>query len=220
MKPTDLLVVLNPRKIPECMAAIKGLDIDLVYLRNMTEAQIAINWGAYIERYSKYNRWILVGDDCIPRQHALDAVLAIHDAGHPVVTGWSNLSAEDWRSNLTKSPLIGDHPTTGAYDLYTCEEVFGWRDPIVPTSLTGFTLACATREFWAAYPFAVYGGHPGYGSDFHFSKRLEYDNIPIVAAREGFCYHVKERWNQGDRDERKRLYIGIEQAGEHLIRAA
>lgn len=206
----DLLVVLNPRKIEDCVQSLRELDLDVLWLQNMTEANIADNWDVLLERYGDYDRWILAGDDMIARQHALDAVLSLHDEGYPVVTGWSNIAHSDLRANLTKTPLVGDVPTVGAYDLYHCEEVFGHPSPAVKTWLTGFTLCCASVDMWRAYPFSVYGGHPGYGSDFSFSKRLELDGIPIIAAREGFCWHVKENWNQVDRDERKRSYVGIE----------
>lgn len=210
----DLLVILNPRVIDECMAAFKKLDIDLLWLRNYSEKGVEDRWPVLLDQYGDYDRWIIAGDDSICRQHAVDAVLALSDEGHPIVTGWSNLASEDMRSNLCKSPLRGDYPTTLSYDLYSCAEVFTWREPWLPTTLTGYTLAAASVDFWREYPFKVYGGEPGYGSDYHLSKRLEYDGIPIVAARDAFCWHVKERWSQTDQEPRKRLLVGIEPSGE------
>ena len=38
MKP--LLMVMNPRTIPQCMQAIESLDIDKVWLKNWTEREL------------------------------------------------------------------------------------------------------------------------------------------------------------------------------------
>lgn len=205
----DLLVVLNPRRIPECLAAIEGLEPDILWLRNLSEYQIQEEWPGLLDRYSEYDRWVIVGDDCVPRQHALDAVLNLSDEGHPIVTGWSNIAETDMRSNLAKSPLKGDEPAPKAYNLYTAREVFCWLTPEVPTYLTGLTLCAATVDFWREYPFQVFGWGGGWASDYHLSKRLERDGVPIVGARDGFCWHYKHMWGRQDPD--KKILAGIEE---------
>jgi hypothetical protein len=66
-----------------------------------------------------------------------------------------------------------------------------------------------SREMWARFPFGCFGsGSRGYSSDFHLSRRLRDEGVPMVAAQAGYVTHVKERWNQLDRAESKRLMIG------------
>jgi len=47
-----------------------------------------------------------------------------------------------------------------------------------------------------------------WATDHHLSGRLADDGVPMVAARDGFVTHVKERWMHGDRDPAKRLLVG------------
>src|SRR5262249_20885591 len=145
-------------------------------------------------RTEGYDRIVSFGDDAILRQPALDAVLKLHDEGWPIVTGYSNLARNDYRVNLASR--IGDN--LGEHDLYDLCDVMSWPEPMVPTALTGYTLLCMERDFWRRFDFQVYGIYPGWGSDFNVSKRFQHAEIEMVAAREGFCYHVKDVWNVMD----------------------
>lgn len=192
----DLLLVLNPREIEECLASIRELPIDKLWIRRLREHDIQERWPEILELASDYDRLTMIADDAIVRSHALEAVLSLH-AEHPVVTGYSNLSLTDYRVNLTKTPL-GDVPGEDAYNLYDLSEVMAWSEPTLPTFLTGYTLLCMSHAMWQRFPFEVYGDWPGWASDFHVSKRLTREGVPIVAAREGFCFHTKEKWNHRD----------------------
>lgn len=207
----DLLVILNPRRIGECLAAFAGLDIDKLWVRNMTEPQIQEHWPQILDRAMHHDRLLVVSDDGVVRPHALQAVRELLDDGHPVVTGYSNLSSEDFRVNLTKGPLRTDVPTVEAYDLYTLAEVLEHPTAVVPTWFAGMCLTGMSVGLWERYPFRV--TRNGAQSDFSLAKRLEADRVPIVAAREGFVWHVKERWNDFDREPRKRLFVSGEPAG-------
>lgn len=212
----DLLVVLNPRKIEECLAAFDALPIDRLWIRNMSEYQIQEAWPQVMAEATGYDRLILASDDGIPRPHALRLVLDALDAGHPVATAYSNLSSTDFRVNLTKQPTK-DAPSEDAYDLWHFNEVQAHRDPLVPTYFTGMCLTGMSRELWVKYPFQTFWDEPpGSCSDFVLSKRLVNAGVPIVACRDAFVFHVKETWNQADREVRKRLYIGLEPAAIEL----
>jgi len=195
---SDLLVVLNPRRMAEPMAAFQRLPIDRLYVRGMREFDVESNWIEIMERTSGYERLIVAGDDGIVRPHALEAVQRLLDAGHPVVTGYSNLSETDYRVNLTKSPLKGDAPSEDAYNLWDLPAVMTYHFEAVPTYFSGYTLLGMERELWERYPFRVFGGWPGFGSDFSISKRITDDKVPIVAAREAFVWHQKAVWNHTD----------------------
>ena len=205
----DLLVVMNPRRIPQCMAAIEQLPIDKLWLRDMSEAQIADWWPRIMDAADGYQRLIMVGDDSCPRWHALDTVLGLHEhQPDSAITGYSNLSAVDYRVNLTKSPLRGD-PSPDAYDLYTLQDIQEHPHMLVRTWLTGLTLLCMDTGMWERFPFDVYGRDAGgFASDYHLSVRLDQAGLEMWAARDAFVWHVKERWNEGDQAPEKQLLVG------------
>jgi hypothetical protein len=204
----DLLVILNPRRIEECIRPLLELDIDRLWVKNMSEARIAAIWSEILELAAPYDRLIVQSDDGVVRPHALVAVQELLDDGHPVVTGWSNLSGSDFRANLTKTPL-GPAPAEDAYDLYTMAEVMEYPDIAVPTFLVGMALTGMSVELWEEFPFKVFPVDCAQ-TDFYLSKRLEEADIPMVGARDGFVWHVKQVWNKEDTDPRKQLLVAVE----------
>jgi len=202
----DLLVVMNPRDIPECMDAIRSLQIDKLWLRRLTEGKIADRWGEVLDMAAGYDRLIMQSDDGIPRSHALAAVRGLLDEGHPVVSGYSNLSVDDMRVNLCKS-LVTAEPKENSYEFYTLQEVQESMVPAVPTAVVGFALTGMSVDLWTRFPFDVWSRPPGNASDFMLSRRLLEAKIPMVGARDAFVYHGKPVWNTGDRDERRRLLL-------------
>jgi hypothetical protein len=203
---SDLLIILNPRRIEECLSAFRALPIDKLWIRNMTEYQIAGCWPEILERSKGYDRLIVQSDDGIVRPHALAEIIRLLDE-HPVVTGYSNLSSTDFRVNITRSPqaeTIG----TSAYDLYTLPEVMEAQADTLPTFLVALCITGMAHEMWGHFPFRTYFDEPpGNGSDFCLSRDLHAAGVPMVAARDAFVWHVKERWNTADLDPRKRLYL-------------
>lgn len=208
----DLLIILNPRDIRECIQSYQELDIDRLWIRNMSELEITERWHEVIEAAAGYQRLVIVSDDAVVRQPALDAVLDLMDVGHPVVTGYGNLDMGDWRVNLNKAPLaVQSWPDS--YDFYTLGEVLSWPTRDVPTTVVGFALTAMPIELWVRFPFDCDGG-----ADFNLSHKLTGQGIPMVGAREGFIWHVKETWNRRDTEPRKRLLVGVEPASIDLDR--
>jgi len=202
----DLLLVLNPRRIEECIQSYQELPIDRLWIRNMSELKITERWPEVLEAARGYERLIIVSDDAVVRPHALTAVQELLDEGHPVVTGYANLDMTDPRVNLNKAPL-GEQSVIDEYDFYTLGEIMCWPEKTVPTTVVGFALTGASYELWERFPFQAH-----LGSDWSFSKRVTGAGIPMVAAREAYIWHVKEVWNRTDTEPRKRLLVGEEPA--------
>lgn len=206
-----VLVVMNPRRITECIEGIKGCRIDKLWIENTWEREIADRWDEVLDLTAAYERIFLISDDAIPHTYQIEMLSELLDRGHPVVTGYSNLSVADMRVNLTKGPL-GDVPTVDAYDFYSLAEIQEFPREVVPTTVVGFSLTGMSREMWTRFPFQVQP-ESGCQSDYNLAKRLERAGIPMVAHRDVFVWHVKQVWNQGDTDPRKRLLIGVEPKG-------
>lgn len=204
-----LLAVMNPRRIPECMAAFEAVSVDKVWLRGFTERQLVeVVPGVVAEaRRRGFSHLVVCSDDVVVSQRAVDAVLELLRAGDQVVTGFCALDASDPRVNLTSEPLRGPSPTVEAYSFWLRAQVEEWPERRGRSWFAGMCLTGMPLELWDAYPFACFGD-PGYGSDFSLSVRLQMDGIPIVAARDGFVRHVKETWNRRDVADEKRLLVG------------
>lgn len=205
----DVLAIMHARNIPECLDSIRGLDIDKLWMNGYTERGIADHAFPAVLGYDYEWIWV-VSDDIIIRQPALDAVRRVRDEGnHPVVTGYSQGSHTDWTVNLTREPLRPG-PLDQAYNFRQYPECVAWPDPVIPTWFTGMSLTGMTRDLWLKHPFDCFGT-PGYASDFWTSARLQEDAVPIVAAREGFCYHWRHNRIYGDDRDAKTQHDQIEQ---------
>ncbi len=202
-----LLCIMNCRAIPECINSYRALTgIDLAWMSGYTDAQL----GAVHQRIvatTDYDAYIVVSDDCIVTQAALDTVLELLAAGHPAVTGWCRLHTRSNLVNLCHAPLIGNKPHKDAYPFSTVAQIHAHPDPIVPTHFMGFSLTGLTREMWERYPYGAFTEirRSGYSSDFHLCIRLRDDGVPMVAARDGYVEHVKV---VGPRPRTHRLLIG------------
>lgn len=205
----DLLVVLNPRRIPVCIDALEQLEIDKLWIRNMSERTIERVWADDIQPViDMYDRAFVISDDTIPRPNALNAVRTLLDDGADVATGYCNLSATDMRVNITKKPL-GDLQTDAqVYDFFTLAEMQEMGEQTVRTWFTGFCLTGMSSELWRAFPFQCEGR--GWASDYNLSRRLADCDVPIFTRPSAFVWHVKEVWNQIDYAPEKRLLVGRE----------
>ena len=197
----DVLLVMNPRQIPECMEPLSDLPIQRIHLQGFTEAALASEGFPQALEYDFDWYWVM-SDDIIVRPQALEAVRTVRDLGHPVVTGYSQRSHTDWRVNLTRQPLMAGSPGIAAYDFRTFAEIVSWPDRSVPTWFAGFSLTGMSREMWLRFPFETFGD-PGWASDFSLSQRLGLAGVPIMAAREGFAYHWRHNdlYGEDPRDE-------------------
>lgn len=210
MKP--LLVVLNPRDIPECKDSISELDCDLLWASYMTEAEAARKINAAVAENPTYDAIGMIADDCIVSQEALDAVLDDLEEAE-AVTGWCRLDRTHPLANVTKGPMKLRHPGIDAYGpWYQARELIEHEGARLPTGFMGFALTFLTRELWDRFPMQPMAADgKGFASDFSLSLRLQEAGVPMWVTCCSQVTHVKERWAwewTPDTDPRKRLLIG------------
>lgn len=204
----SLTVVMNPRRIPECIAGFESLTTDVAWVTGYAVIELPPIINGLIAD-TDYDAYTICADDCIVSQDALDAVLALTEAGAPAATGWCRLDRTHPLVNLTRTPLRGAAPSESSYDFYTAEEVEGWPEPSLPTGFMGMALTTMPRQMWERFPFACFSHRgQGWATDFNLSARLRDAEVPMVAAREGFIDHVKEKWLRGDQAPEKRILVG------------
>lgn len=215
-----LLIILNPRRITQCMDAFAALHVDKAYVRNYTEAQIAHTaWRDVMERAPWADPISVVSDDTIVTQKALSTVLALQ-ATHPnlCVTGWCPLATGHHLCNLSCNRLPKGPPEAGSYDFLTCDDARAERPGLISSSFTGMALTTMSRELWERFPFGVYGPMgKGFSSDYHLSYRLQ-DSISIVSHRDAEINHVKATWNTLDRTPGRELMVGREPSQVFVVR--
>lgn len=199
-----LLLIFNPRHIEECVDSIERLPIDQAWLTGYTEAELEHVIGSVVAN-TGYSHYLAVSDDAIIPSFALEAILDTLDTeAHPVVTGYSNLDATDMHVNLTKTPFRNLRESTiEDYDLYHLSEALGWPDDLIPTCFAGFAVTGMSRDMWLKYPYRS----DNVPSDYNLCRRLQVDGVPIVAPKQAFMWHAKDRINEGGTG-RKRLLIG------------
>lgn len=207
------LVVLNARDIPVCSRSLDALNIPKIRLTGWTEKQIADVAMPWVLKETDFDDYVMVADDVIVRQHALDHVidlLEVTDA--EVATGWCQRSHTDWQTNVTRSPLKGAHPEVGAYDFYDTQEIVSMATPRFRTWFSGMALTGMSRQMWQQYPFQCYHdddlSKAGYGSDFKLAFRLQADSVPILCHRDAFVYHWRHEWRHTNDSRDDRLIVG------------
>ncbi len=206
MKP--LLLVLNPRRIPECVNAISSLPIDKAWLSNYTEYELK-DVIPDVLASTDHDLVGVLSDDTVPTPYALEAVLDA-TANSMVTTGWCRLDDTSPYVNLSTEPLATSTPTSSAYHFPTIDYVLDHDEPTLRTYFAGHCLTFMSRELWDEFPWDCHGGPPGYASDLSLSYRLGQAGIPITAARDGEVRHVKARWNYIDDTPGRELLIGKE----------
>lgn len=116
ISPESCLMIMNPRDIPECILSLKSLPIDKVWFRGYTEPQLEPIIHKFISD-TKYKYYILVSDDVIVTQNALENLIEYQNQ-YSVITGWCNIyPVEAWSkkiplANLELKPIENERTTT------------------------------------------------------------------------------------------------------------
>jgi len=217
MKFDPLLAVMNPRRIPECMASLEALPIRRAWLQRYTEWELQSVISSIVEDEAiHFSHLGLVSDDVIVSPEALAAVLDVARV-HDVATGYCRLDQTHPLVNVTKRPVTFSEPSVEAYHFYSFDEVQTQARTFC-TGFVGFAVTFMPREMWRRFPFEVYGSpDKSYASDYSLSYRLNAAGVEMYAAREGYCDHVKRVWNslEDAKDAstpERRLLIGEEPA--------
>jgi GT2 family glycosyltransferase len=193
MKP--LLMVMNPRTIPQCMEALEALQVDKVWLKNWTEREL-VTVIADVVANTDHDVIGLISDDTTPLQECLDLVLQ-EFTPDAVFTGYCNMDDTTDDVNLSSEPLVVKPRAT--YDCYTFPKKSDVdnHSGLYRSWFTGFAMTFMSRDMWLKYPFDCIDT-PGYQSDYRLSVRLQQDGVPIWAVPGAFMQH----WRGGDESTR------------------
>jgi len=210
-----VLMIMNPREIPECLKAFKGLAIPKVWFKAFWQVQLEEVMNEWI-RAHPYDNYIIASDDLLPTQPALDVVLKGLES-HEVFTGWCRFSPGNPKSalivnnggpGLVFGAMFRLYHMTGMtihnrldyFKLLRFTEasaIAGLPSEFL-TSHVPFAFTGMRRELWLKYPYRCEhsGRRPhGSSSDHMLSTRLRRDGVPMWAGRDAYFEHLRSLRN-------------------------
>lgn len=208
--PKPLLLVLNPRRIRECVDAITSLPIDKAWLENYTETELCSIVPRVLAE-TTHDPIGVISDDAAPTAEALSAVLSI-TTPDTVSTGYCTLDESSDLTNLSMVELPRPDPTVESYAFPPLSVIKDASTTRFRTYFAGHTLTFMPRSMWDRFPWMVYGPEPGCASDYMLSWRLQEAGIPIYAHPAAYVRHVKSRFNTLDDTPGRELRIGKDPA--------
>lgn len=206
-----LLIVMNGRCIPAVMQSFEELQgVTVCYIRGRTEMEIAELFPVILRQWERSSGLVgVVSDDVVVTQRTVDRVfdLSAKIGGAPA-SGWCCLDSTSPIASVCCNDLVDTNPQPSSYELETAEWVRSHAEPF-RASFAGLALHVMDRGMWDWYPFGAYGdGKRSWASDYHLSRRLNQDGVPILVDPDAFVLHLKERWQCRDRAPEKQLFIG------------
>jgi len=190
----DVLMILQPRAIPEAISSLRGLAIDKAWFRAFDEPAVVAAVNDFVQQ-TRYTNYLIVADDVVVDQSALDCVREMLQR-HEAATGYCHLAAGDERVNLTRSPVRmanGNHATWTDYDFLTIDEVRRHRGEFA-SGFGGWALSGMRRRLWLRYPMRVNGSTKAQ-SDHDTSLRMGRDGLEWWTHPAAYIHHLKEDAN-------------------------
>lgn len=188
------LLIMQPRQIPEVIKNYSKAKIDKVWFRAFNEPQVCIQMNNFIKEHDEYSHFVIISDDGLFEQEALDCVLSHND--YDIFTGYCNLHFEEDGKTMSKEVALcknplgfknGKFPLEEDYDLYTFDEIKDFNESF-KTYFAGLCLTMASRELWMDFPFMTYNGCC---SDHNFSYKVQQNGVEIYTHKDAFVTHLR-----------------------------
>ncbi|MDA0832759.1 MAG: acyltransferase [Planctomycetota bacterium] len=199
---SDVLMILQPRKIPQAIESLERLPIDKVWFRAMTESELQPKINRFIAE-TNYKNYLIVSDDVCVTPEALAKVRELLRL-FPAATGYCRVDSRSPQVNLTRRPVtLTNHkfPEWADYDFFHFDDVQKIADPFL-SWFGGWSLTGLRRELWLEFPFYVNAVTKAQ-TDFETAYRLAHAGIPFITHRDTYIEHLK----RNSRDMRKEHWL-------------
>jgi len=209
-----LLVIWTARRIPTVHLHLRALTgIDKVWVFGHTEEQLADAIPALLMERPGYTHAMLVPDDLVVSQQAVDSVLRLaaeYEHTPTAVGGWSNCDFKHPYTNIGLTVLEKPRPDSmkDYGHLLRIDELAGREMPF-RARFCGHTLFTMPRELWLddATRLLPLAPTPGWGSDYHQCYRLGVAGVEVWIDPLAFAGHLKMDHLVGDSVGWKQLYL-------------
>ena len=167
-KMNPLLVIFNPRNIPEFYKAIEKIHrVSKLWIRYFPQNE-AYNKARAFFLKSDYTHLMILPDDLLVTQADVDAILN-HDESYDSISGWCNNNGRDDTNIDTNISafLPPDPPRTATYDGYRWFKISQFESmvskeensgAIIPVLHQGFALSRLSRNLIEKVPFRTDAG--------------------------------------------------------------
>jgi hypothetical protein len=163
-----LLVIFNPRNIPEFYKAIEKINgISKLWIKYFPQDE-AYNKAREFFLQSDYTHFMILPDDLIVTQADVDAIVN-YDESYDSISGWCNNTGRDDTNIDTNISafLPPDPPRTATYEGYRWYKIAQFEsllskvensDAIIPVLHQGFALSRLSRRLIEQVPFRTDAG--------------------------------------------------------------
>jgi hypothetical protein len=103
----EVLMILQPRAIPEAIESLNSLDIEKVWFRGMSEATVCNAMNNFVQN-TDYDFYWIIADDVVVDDEPLQCLRPLLYEGN-VVTGYCKMSMASKEVNLLKAPMNYSH---------------------------------------------------------------------------------------------------------------
>ncbi len=100
-KPKEILMILQPRAIPEAIESLNALDIEKVWFRGYTEVELETHLNEFIQT-TDYDYYWIIADDVIVDENPIELLRPLLHEGK-VVSGYCLLGGDTDLVNLSNS---------------------------------------------------------------------------------------------------------------------
>lgn len=200
-----ILMVMQPRMIPEVMNSLKNINIEKVFFRGFNEEAVCREINDFVKQ-TDYTHYIIAADDIVFDQQACNNVLneseKLYNKGETkIVTGWCNMYIKQDGSlsdlcNICEKPLTlknTSYPLMEDYVFSNTEDVF-LKNENFETFLTSFAFSCIPKQILEKFEMRTYFCPSGLGcsSDHNLSFRMYSEGgISAVTNKNMFFRHLK-----------------------------
>ena len=151
-KPKEILMILQPRAIPEAIESLNTLDIEKVWFRGYTEVELENHLNEFIQT-TDYDYYWIIADDVVVDEKPIELLRPLLHEGK-VVSGYCLLGEDTDRVNLSISETMTCTPYFDVAALnyfYTMHKLRNSQqyDVITESLTTGeISQSSSTGSFW------------------------------------------------------------------------
>lgn len=186
---SSLLVVLNPRIIPEVIASIEDTPIKKAWISGYSEEE-ACKEANLIINNSYYDYYIIHSDDCMVDRNILLDILSFQETfDSEIFSAYCRLAKSSNYVNISRKPLSFTGPafTWSDYEFYPLSRLKNKK--LFVGYYAGFSLTCIRRDFLVKNPLQTVNGYQSDAVWFYKAKRRMYSNTAW------YLEHLKEDVN-------------------------
>ena len=186
---SSLLVILNPRIIPEVIDSIETTPIQKVWISGYNEEEACKEINLIVNS-TLFDYYIIHSDDCIINKSTLLDIVSYQEAfPNDIFSGYCRLAKSSNLINISRKPLTFTGPgfTWDDYEFYALSNLK--NKSMFVGYYAGFSLTSLKRDYLLEIPIQTVNGYQSDAAWFYKAKKRVYSNTAW------YLEHLKEDVN-------------------------